>query len=92
MSEKVQARDGDKERILQRERNLGGRDTHAIRPDANAALFGFSAGGDDDFDGRGAHGGRGRGGRDQAPREPRQGGRKGRGGKIVVDDDAFPAL
>lgn len=92
ITEKVQARDADKQRITQIENKLGGRDMHAMKPDANAVLFGFSSQADDDFeDRRGARGGRGRGGRDQPPREPRQGGRKGRG-KLVIDDEAFPTL
>ena len=60
---------------------------------ANANLMGFQAPPeDDDFESR--RGGRGdrRGGRDAGPRDDRRGGRKGRGGKLVIDDDAFPAL
>ena len=66
-----------------------------MRPDVNANLFGFQAGGDDDFESRGNRGGRGggRGGRDQGPREQgRGGGRRGRGGKLAVNDDDFPTL
>ena len=67
---------------------------HAMRPSDMNALLGFQAPAEVAYEERrgGARGGRGdRGGR-QGDREPRQGGRKGRGGKLVVDDDSFPAL
>ncbi len=92
-TDKVAARDGEKQRVEGRGNNLGARDMYAIKPDANAALLGFSAPADDEFEERSRGRGRGgRGGADRGPREPRQGGRKGRGGKLVVDDDAFPTL
>ena len=95
-TDKVATRTETKVHVEGRANNLGARDMYAVKPDANAALLGFSAPVDDEFEERGAGRGRGRGGRggaDRGPREPRQGGRKGgRGGKLVVDDDAFPTL
>ena len=93
ITDKVQGRGGDKERVLGRDTNLTGGAMYSTRPDQQASLFGFQAGGDDDEprgDRRGGRGG-GRGGRDQGAREPRQGGGRRRGGKVVTDDD-FPAL
>lgn len=70
-------------------------ETNATRAGAGADLLGFKAGVDDgdQFEARGGRGGRGRGDRAQRPERPqtqRTGGR--RGGKIVVDDNEFPAL
>lgn len=69
----------------------------ATRPNQNAELFGFQAEKDDDVElsssSRG-RGGRGRGG-DRPVRQDRpqtqRGGRK-QGGKLIVDDNDFPAL
>lgn len=64
-------------------------------------MLGFSAGRDDDDingdrpdrRGRGGRGGRGRGDRVFADRGAQRGGRGGRkGGKLIVDDEEFPAL
>jgi hypothetical protein len=75
-------------------------DLHAKAKTADYDLLGFQAGkDDDDFEarrGRGGRGGRGRGDRgtqggDRGGRGgQRQGGRKG--GKLIVDDNEFPAL
>jgi len=99
MSEKVQTRTGTKELVQEGSSDLTAREKYNIRPDVNANLFGFQTRDEDDYEsrgrGRGGRGGRdqgrgGRGGRDQGPREQR-GGRK-RDGKLVVDDNDFPAL
>ena len=93
IQDKVATRQGDKQHVQTIDKTLSWRDNHAITAVANANLMGFQAPpDDDDFESR--RGGRGdrRGGRDQGPREDRRGGRKGRGGKLVIDDDAFPAL
>lgn len=101
----VQVNDTEKERVTQIDSHLAGRDTYAIKKSEGAELLGFGAVNyDDEFESRGARGGRGgrgsdrggrggrggrgadRGGRDNRPR----GGRKG--GKLVVDDNDFPAL
>ena len=94
IQDKVLTREGDKERVLGRDNQLGARELYAVRPDVNANLLGFQAPLDDDFEERSRGRGRGgRGGAERGPREPRQGGRKGgRGGRLVVDDEAFPAL
>lgn len=67
-------------------------DTLATRPSAGGNLLGFQNVEDDVVEERGARGGRGRGG--DRPRQDRpqtqRGGRKG--GKLVVDDNDFPAL
>jgi len=66
-------------------------DTIATRPAAGSELLGFQATADagDEFDARGKRGGRGGDRpRQDRPQQPR--GRKG--GKIVVDDNDFPAL
>lgn len=68
--------------------------------DANAHLFGFQGGEDEEFTapsrGRGGRGGArggrgGRGGRSDRP-ETNKGGRRRGGNKLVVDDNAFPTL
>lgn len=66
-------------------------DTTAIRANTGAELMGFQAQVDqgDEFESRGK---RGRGGRDQRPERQDGGARRRRGGKIVVDDNEFPAL
>jgi hypothetical protein len=67
-------------------------ETFAMKPNAGSDLFGFQKV-DDEVEVRGTRGGRGRGG-DRPVRQDRpqtqRGGRKG--GKIVVDDNDFPAL
>ena len=91
IAEKVQTRDGDKQRVQAGKNELQGRDKYSIRPDVNANLLGFQSRDDDDFESRG-RGGRGGRGRDQGPREQRQGGGRRRGGKLAVTDDDFPTL
>jgi len=97
IQDKVQENERTKVRVTTIDKPLKSADVHAMRPDANAALFGFQAPVDVDFDDskRGGRGGA-RGGRGaREAREPRQtGGRRGGrgGGKLVINDDAFPAL
>ena len=107
IQDKVAAKEGEKERISTLTKELSSRETYATRSVANAELMGFQAPVEVDFDQdraeRGSRGGRGgarggdrggaRGG-DREPREPRGGRRGGRGGggKLVVNDEAFPAL
>lgn len=68
-------------------------DTIAMKPNQGSNLLGFSAGADEEVEVRGSRGGRGgRGDRPVRQERPQtqRGGRKG--GKIVVDDNDFPAL
>lgn len=88
---------GDKERINTKSNKIAGRDVYAKHAGTGMDLMGFTAPKDDEqsFDRRGAgpRGPANRGPRpdNRGPREQRpRGGRKG--GKIVVDDNEFPAL
>lgn len=79
--------------------NLTAADLHAKAKTADYELLGFHGGKDEEEfverRGRGGRGGRGRGDRptqtrDQGAPKTGRGGRKG--GKLVVDDNEFPAL
>jgi len=61
--------------------NLTGRDTHVIKPGQGAQMFGFTAAPD--------FAGDDRRGRKDLPQQKPKGGRKG---KLVIDDNEFPAL
>ena len=95
IQDKVANKEGEKERVTTLTKELSSRETYAMRSVANANLMGFQAPVEIDFDERGARGSRGgdRGGRGDRRGGDRgsRGGRKGVG-KIVIDDDAFPAL
>lgn len=96
--EKTSTFEGKKELHSTNSTTLGGDVLHAKAKTSDYDLLGFQAGKDDDDfverRGRGGRGGRGRGGADRgAPRVGNQGGRGGRkGGKLIVDDNEFPAL
>lgn len=95
-SKGLEVSEAEKKRITTIDSKLTGKDVYAVTRGEGATLFGFSSKDEDDFTtGRSAAGGRGdRERRERGPRQPRGGkGRGGRnGGKILIDDESFPAL
>jgi hypothetical protein len=96
----LQHKDAAKKETAIIENNLTAADLHAKAKTSDYDLLGFHGGKDDDEfverrGGRGGRGGRGRGDRPPQNRDngaPRGGRGPKRGGKLVVDDNEFPAL